>query len=104
MDTFLGVRITRDRGLRRMWLSQAGYVQDMLVELGMEHCKPVATPELTSSGSSSPTSSTFPYQPPGDDVSLAPGVKYRTLIGKPNHAANWTRPDIRSAVRELSCH
>ncbi len=70
VDTFLGLRITRDRGLRRMWLSQAGYVQDMQVELGMEHSKPVATPELTSSGSSSPTSSTLPYQPPGNDVSL----------------------------------
>jgi hypothetical protein len=93
VDTFLGVKITRDRRGRRMWLSQFVYIRDMLAGMGMAHCKPVPTPELTSSSSSGPT---------GEEASLALELPFRSLVGKLNHAANWTRPDIRSAVRELS--
>jgi hypothetical protein len=104
VDTFLGVRITRDRRRRRMWLSQSKYVEEMLGEMGMSHCRPVATPELTSSASSSPIPPPPRNPETGDDDSPHATVQYRTVVGKLNYAAGWTRPDIRSAVRELSVH
>ncbi|KAK4394695.1 Retrovirus-related Pol polyprotein from transposon TNT 1-94 [Sesamum angolense] len=40
----LGMEIHRDRGLRKLWLSQRGYVEKVLDRFGMNKAKPVSTP------------------------------------------------------------
>ncbi|KAL0327775.1 UNVERIFIED_CONTAM: Retrovirus-related Pol polyprotein from transposon TNT 1-94 [Sesamum angustifolium] len=40
----LGMEIHRDRGSRKLWLSQQGYVEKVLDKFGMSKAKPVSTP------------------------------------------------------------
>ncbi|KAK4411836.1 Retrovirus-related Pol polyprotein from transposon TNT 1-94 [Sesamum angolense] len=40
----LGMEIHRDRGSRKLWLSQRGYVEKVLDRFGMSKAKPVSTP------------------------------------------------------------
>ena len=90
--TFLGVEILRDRARRIMHLSQGTYTASTLLALGMDKCKPASTPEPSSSTSDTPATAS----------PLKGAIKFRTLVGMLNHLSNWTRPDIRSAVREIS--
>ncbi|XP_039014634.1 uncharacterized protein LOC120144692 [Hibiscus syriacus] len=39
-----GMEIHRDRGSRKLWLSQQGYVEKVLYRFGMSNAKPVSTP------------------------------------------------------------
>lgn len=40
----LGMKITRDRAQKKLWLSQESYTLDMIQKFGMKDCKAVATP------------------------------------------------------------
>ncbi|GMJ08398.1 hypothetical protein HRI_004509000 [Hibiscus trionum] len=40
----LGMEIHKDRGSRKLWLSQQGYVEKVLDRFGMSKAKPVSTP------------------------------------------------------------
>jgi hypothetical protein len=40
----LGMEICKDKDVKRLWLSQAGYVKKMLERFSMENAKPVSTP------------------------------------------------------------
>ncbi|GMH04122.1 hypothetical protein Nepgr_005961 [Nepenthes gracilis] len=40
----LGIRISRDREGKKLWLSQEGYVEKVLQRFNMEGSKPVSTP------------------------------------------------------------
>ncbi|GMJ03362.1 cysteine-rich RLK (RECEPTOR-like protein kinase) 8 [Hibiscus trionum] len=40
----LGMKIHRDRGSRKLWLSQQGYVEKVFDRFGMSKAKPVSTP------------------------------------------------------------
>ena len=41
---FLGVKVTRDRKLRKIWLSQDQYAKTMLARYGFADCRPLSTP------------------------------------------------------------
>ena len=40
----LGMEIRRDRDAKRLWLSQANYVKNVLERFSMENVKPISTP------------------------------------------------------------
>jgi hypothetical protein len=92
---FLGMRILRDRKARTMTMSQEGYVRSMLEELAMHDCRPTSNPELEVRDEAAPL-------PNSNTSAWAKGATFRRVVGKLQHAANWTRPDIRSAVRKVA--
>ncbi|MCP4341870.1 MAG: hypothetical protein GY799_24050, partial [Desulfobulbaceae bacterium] len=88
----LRMKIVRDRKSRTMWLSQEGYVQEILKKFKMENCKPVSTPADANVKLS---------KNDGDPVSQ---VQYQSLVGSLIFAAIGTRPDIAQAVGMVSQH
>jgi hypothetical protein len=88
---FLGIRVTRvERGFL---LSQDYFISELLNETGMSDCKPVATP----------IENLIPLTVIDFE---APRIKYpyREIIGKLNHLAVNTRPDLSTAVSILSLY
>ncbi len=92
VNYILGVKIIRDRKNRRMWLSQEGYIQEVLKKFKMESCKPVSTPADTD------------VKLPRNDGSAVNQVEYQSLVGSLIYAAIGTRPDIAQAVGMVSQH
>src|SRR5438270_3278745 len=41
---FLGLRVTRDRSGRQIFLGQSRFAEEILAKFGMTNCKPVSTP------------------------------------------------------------
>ena len=44
VKNIIGMEISRERALGRLWLSQSGYVKKVLERINMENAKPVSTP------------------------------------------------------------
>lgn len=91
----LGIEIRQEED--KIYLSQSGYIRDILMKLGMQDSKPVSTP--LASG----TKLTLETQENDDD-----NHPFRELIGALMYLAVGTRPDIAYAVSALSqfnsCH
>ena len=93
----LGIRITRDRANRKIYLSQAKYVKKVLSKFGMEDCKPISTPlEVNQKLSKSMSPQT------AEDRDYMATVPYRQAVGSLMHAMIGTRPDICFAVGAVS--
>ncbi|KAL7280531.1 hypothetical protein ACG7TL_005463 [Trametes sanguinea] len=91
---FLGLRISRDRTIRRIDIDQEEYIQSVIERFEMADCKPSRTPlpagaVLESSEQPEPSSDSFRQ-------------RYQSLIGSLLYAALGTRPDIDFAVNRLS--
>ncbi|KAL7284388.1 hypothetical protein ACG7TL_001678, partial [Trametes sanguinea] len=91
---FLGLRISRDRTIRRIDIDQEEYIQSVIERFEMADCKPSRTPlpagaVLESSEQPEPASDSFRQ-------------RYQSLIGSLLYAALGTRPDIDFAVNRLS--
>ncbi|KAI0992483.1 hypothetical protein K3495_g15702, partial [Podosphaera aphanis] len=91
---FLGVRITRDRVKRCLWLTQDAYCRQILERFGMDNCRPSETPMA-----------------PGYEVFLVPNTgqasvteikEYQSKIGSLLYLAVHTRPDISYSVSVFS--
>jgi hypothetical protein len=93
---FLGMRIYRDRGKRRMWIDQEEYIRDVCTKYGFDKLPrasipvPIAT-KLTC----------------GDDNKMGPllldqQVPYREAVGSIMYAMQGTRPDISYAIGLVS--
>src|SRR3954469_682002 len=41
---FLGLRVSRDRGRRKIYLGQSHFAKEVIARFGMKDCKPVSTP------------------------------------------------------------
>jgi len=57
-NKILGMQIHRDRGNRKIWLSQKNYLKKILSHFSMQDCKPISTPlpiNLKVSSSMSPS-------------------------------------------------
>ena len=95
----LGMRITRNRKARTITLDQELYVTKALERYGMQECKPVSTPEVVASSSSSGSVA-------GDDEKklTAPAELhlYQEMVGTLMYAAVSCRLDIAHAVHALA--
>ena len=94
IQSYLGMRICRDRSRKRIEIDQAGYIKDVLDRFGMADANPHPTP-----------------LPTGADVHLvkfdaqaaSADIKhYQSLIGSLLYVQIGTRPDISFAVSRLA--
>lgn len=86
----LGIEVSRNR--EGTYLSQSGYIRDVLARFGMSDCKPVRTP----------LDPNVKLHDPDGSNKENPDVPYRELIGSLMYLAQGTRPDIAFAVSALS--
>ena len=93
----LGIRITRDRAMRKVYLSQEKYVKNILKKFGMEDCKPISTPLEVNQG----LSKSMSPQTARDREYMAT-IPYRQAVGSLMHAMIGTRLDICYAVGAVS--
>jgi transposase InsO family protein len=94
IESYLGIRILRDRSNKRLTIDQSGYVKDILDRFGMIDANPNYTP-----------------LPSGADVHLirydgqasqSEITHYQSLIGSLLYVQIGTRPDISFAVSRLA--
>jgi hypothetical protein len=99
---YLGLNVKRDRGSRRLWISQPKYIAGLVNRYDVGEKRPAT-----------PLPSGFKHilegeQPGGEAVGLSPllskqGQKhYQSIIGALNFAAGCSRPDIAFAVSKLA--
>jgi hypothetical protein len=93
---YLGIRITRDRTRRKLWLSQKSYCVELLRVWNMSNCTTTNTPMVVK-----------PYLLPPSQTSL-PDIKdddikplFQKLVGSLIYLAVSTRPDISYAAMAL---
>jgi hypothetical protein len=82
----LAVEIIRDRKKRKLWLSQASYIQSILERHGMSECKSVGTPQEPG---------TRLVENEGESVKVR---EYQALVGALTYTALATRPDIAAPL------
>ena len=93
----LGMRISRDRKNKKLWLSQDRYIEKMLQKFNRDKAKPVSSPlagHMKLCSSQCPTSK--------EDTDEMKKVPYVLAIGSLMYAMVCTRPDIAHAVRVIS--
>ncbi|MBW0527945.1 hypothetical protein O181_067660 [Austropuccinia psidii MF-1] len=88
----LGMKVTRNRSMRTISLSQELYVDNLLKDFGMQDCKLASTPLV-------PLSRLDPIG--NGDVNPA-GINYRRAVGLLNYLVYCTRPDIAFAASCLA--
>ena len=86
----LGMKITRDRQNRTLWLTQEHYLSEVVEKFGMKNCRSVATPQETGLRLEK-------YE--GTPVKAN---EFQALVGSLTYAAMATRPDIASALATVS--
>ena len=93
----LGIKITRDRGLRTLALSQESFIDTIIRRFNLENAKAIPfpiTPNVMYSTKDAPTDQT--------EAARMAKTPYRRAIGSLMYAAVATRPDISYAVSTLS--
>ncbi|KAL0460800.1 UNVERIFIED_CONTAM: Retrovirus-related Pol polyprotein from transposon TNT 1-94 [Sesamum latifolium] len=92
----LGMEIHRDRGSRKLWLSQRGYVEKVLDRFGMSKAKPVSTPLANHFKLS------LEQCPKKDrEIEDMAKVPYASAVGCLMYAMVCTRPDLAHAVSQV---
>ena len=89
---FLGMKITRDRRKRKIWLSQAAYVKNIIQRFQME-------------GSSSTVPMRYGLRLEkvnGCETNRVSSIPYREVVGSLMYLACTTRPDIMFATSYLA--
>lgn len=95
MEWFCGIKITRNREQRKLWLTQESYIEKMAQRYNVsDHGRRVGTPLPYNF---TPARST-------EEVSSARVKEYGSIVGSLNFAAVQTRPDIAFAVSQLARH
>ena len=93
----LGMKIVRDRKVKRVWLSQQKYVEQVIRRFNMGDAKPVKTPlanHFKLSKSSCPSSK--------KEIEEMEAIPYSSAVGSLMYAMVCTRPDIAHAVGMVS--
>ena len=93
----LGMRITRDRKEKKLWLSQEKYVERVLERFNMKDAKSISTPlanHLKLSRSLCPTTT--------DEKEKMASIPYSSAVGSLMYCMVCTRPDIAHAVSTMS--
>jgi hypothetical protein len=96
LEFFVGIRVTRDRGGRALYLDQNAYLERVLERYNMADAKPLATPASSTTLSADMCPST------ASAVAAMESVPYRSAVGSLLYAAVCTRPDMANAVRCVS--
>ncbi len=92
LSVMLGIKISRDRVKKLVFISQPEYTREILSRFGMENLNPLSTPMLRSEKFS------------GSQESSSIDVPYREAIGSLMYLMICTRPDIAYAVGKLAQH
>jgi hypothetical protein len=93
--SLLGMRITRDRSLRIIYLDQSAYIARLLADYGATSARPKHTPQrLDESKQNDDTTEAAP--------TLEQRQAYYALVGSLLYLALSTRPDICGAVNNLA--
>ncbi|KAJ2914738.1 hypothetical protein MD484_g5685, partial [Candolleomyces efflorescens] len=98
---FLGARIHRDRGNRKLWVSQSPFVTTLLEDWKMYPCNPAKVP-LETLPSAMPDSKpgVLTDHMPHQDLTKA----YQSLVGSFQYLASTYRPEISTAAMVLGHH
>jgi hypothetical protein len=99
----LGMRITRDRGMRTIKLDQELYITKALEKFGLDQCTPKPTPGVQVSSHSPSTAVDSPSQVREGDQRIEVKL-YQEKVGTLLYAAISTRPDVAYAVNKLAQH
>ena len=91
LSWFLGIRVVRDRGAKKVWLCQDSYIDKITTRFHLEHHKPAHTPlppdEL----------------PPYEGQATAQEIHaFQQRVGSINFPAVVTRPDIAQSASRLA--
>ncbi|KAG8927105.1 hypothetical protein FRC01_008017 [Tulasnella sp. 417] len=92
ISQYLGIRITRDRKNKNMWLDQHKFIKDVLERFGMTNCKSVKTPFETN----------LKLFKSEEEVNPTRRELYMSIVGSLQYLANGTRPDIAYATNKLA--
>jgi hypothetical protein len=92
-EVYVGMRITRDRPNRQLWIDQSRFILNMLEKYGFSHSHPVATP-----GDPSDRLRAVPR----DDSSPIPDFPYASAVGSLMYVAVISRPDIAAATTTVA--
>jgi len=91
---FLGVRITRNRQNKKIYLCQDAYIKKVLARFQMENCKPVSTPMA---------SGAMEFMVPNQEQATKKDIsQYQQLIGSLMYISVYTRPDLSFTLLVLS--
>ncbi|CAL1406718.1 unnamed protein product [Linum trigynum] len=93
----LGVRIIRDRGAKKIWLSQEKYIEKVLQRFNMDNAKAVSCPlanHFTLTSKQSPSTE--------KEKAEMDKIPYASAVGSLMYAMVCTRPDIAHAVGVVS--
>jgi hypothetical protein len=93
----LGIKITRDRDVRTISLSQASYIDSILARFALSDAKPYRSPMVSGAVYSKDQSPNTP-----EEAACMQKTPYREAVGSLMYAAVATRPDIAFAVSALS--
>ncbi|KAF2303953.1 hypothetical protein GH714_025070 [Hevea brasiliensis] len=93
----LGMEITRDRSVRKLFLSQQAYVEKVLKHFNMNNAKPVTILFATHFKLSADTSPKT-----DEEMEHMSSVPYSSAVGSIMYAMVCTRPDISHAVSVAS--
>ena len=96
-NKILGMKITRDRKNRKLWLSQERYIEKVLERFNMSEAKPVCSPladHFKLGSHQCPTSD--------EDKAEMKSIPYSSAVGSLMYALVCTRPDIAFAVGVVS--
>jgi hypothetical protein len=98
----LGMRVTRDRKRKLLWLDQEQYVRKLLLRHGMEECRTMATP--SEAGYRLRKGEGDNKKNLGDhrDAGSFSQEEYASIVGGLQYAALSTRPDIAYQASVLS--
>ena len=99
LKTFLGITVERDRKNRTISLSNASYLERILIDNDMEHCNGVSTPLPPGQHLNG-----LEKDDSGDYIGILKLREYQGLIGSLLYASTPCWPDIAYAARALAQH
>lgn len=100
----LKMRVRRDRKNRIIYVSQAGYVEKILHNHGMEMCKPVNTPFWIADITVPPVAKSPKVESNWRECTSEEIKEYQCMVGELLYAATVTRIDIAYIVGRLAMY
>jgi len=94
INSYLGIRITRDRSKKRIEIDQTGYIKDILDRFGMTDANPHNTPL--------PAGAEIHLVKYNGQASQSDIKAYQSVVGSLLYVQIGTRPDISFAVSRLA--